>query len=165
MESQLTSLEVDIAIQVRILSVGHINSHRVLREAWIHLFYNVCSFTYICVYVCVCGYIWFFKHTYKLIIYVCVCVLLFTFCPVHWGCRTQWLLPCRVVRLLHNECPEYDTKPSDGEVPVMLQFWGIRNIPLLSSLSGPLWPGVITPDRFLSVSQIELNCVMMNWIF
>ena len=25
-----------------------------------------------------------------------------------------------------NECPRYDTKQSDGEVPVMLELWGMR---------------------------------------
>ena len=33
-------------------------------------------------------------------------------------------------------------------------------IPLLP---GPLWPGVVAPDRVLSMGQIELNC-MLNWI-
>ncbi len=40
-----------------------------------------------------------------------------------------------------NECPAYDTKQSDGEVPVMLELWGIRSISSLPSLPGPLWPG------------------------
>ena len=25
-----------------------------------------------------------------------------------------------------NECPGYDTKQADGEVPVMLEVWGMR---------------------------------------
>ena len=29
------------------------------------------------------------------------------------------------VRPPTNECPVYDTKQSDGEVPVMLELWGI----------------------------------------
>ena len=36
-----------------------------------------------------------------------------------------------------NECPGYDTKQSDGEVPVMLEPWGIQ-----SSSSLPLLPGL-----------------------
>ena len=36
-----------------------------------------------------------------------------------------------------NECLGYDTKQSD-EVPVMLQLWGMRSIPSLASLPGPL---------------------------
>ena len=43
----------------------------------------------------------------------------------------------------------------------MLELWGMRSTPLLPSLPGSLWPGVITPDRVLSTSQIELNCVFM----
>ena len=32
-------------------------------------------------------------------------------------------------------------------------------------LPGPLWPGVVAPDRVLSKGQIELNCILMlNWI-
>ena len=41
------------------------------------------------------------------------------------------------------------TKQSDGEVPVM------------PSLPGPPWPGVVAPDRVLSMGQTELNCVLM----
>ena len=41
----------------------------------------------------------------------------------------------------HNKCPGYDTKQSDGEVPVMLELWGMQSTPSLPSLSGPLWPG------------------------
>ena len=50
-----------------------------------------------------------------------------------------------------NECPAYDTKQSDGEVPVMLGLWGIRSTPSLPLLLGPLWPGVVAPDRALSM--------------
>ena len=50
-----------------------------------------------------------------------------------------------------NECPGYDTKQSDGEVPVMLGPWGIRGTPSLPLLPGPLWPGVVAPDRALWV--------------
>ena len=50
-----------------------------------------------------------------------------------------------------NDCLRYDTKQSDGEAPVMLELWGMQSIPLLSSLPDPLWPGVVTPDRVLSM--------------
>ena len=30
----------------------------------------------------------------------------------------------------------------------------------LLSLPGPLYPGVVAPDRVLSMDQIELNCVL-----
>ena len=38
----------------------------------------------------------------------------------------------------------------------MQEFWGLRSTPSLPSLPGPLWPGVIAPDRVLSMGQIEL---------
>ena len=44
-------------------------------------------------------------------------------CPFGWGCRIHQLLLCRRVRPHPpNECPGYDTKQSDGEVPVMLEL-------------------------------------------
>ena len=59
----------------------------------------------------------------------------------------------------------YDIKQSDGEASVMLALWGMRSTPSLTLFSGPLWPGVVLPDRVLSMSQIELNYVLMlNWI-
>ena len=64
-----------------------------------------------------------------------------------------------------NVCHGYDTKQSDDGGPVMLELWGMRSTPLLPLLPGPLWPGVVAPDRVLSMGQIELNCVLMlNWI-
>ena len=48
-----------------------------------------------------------------------------------------------------DECPVYDTKQSDGEVPLMLELWGMRSTPSLPLLPGPLWPGVVAPDRAL----------------
>ena len=50
-----------------------------------------------------------------------------------------------------NECPVYDTKQSDGEVPVMLGLCGMQSTPSLPLLPGPLWPGVVAPDRALSM--------------
>ncbi len=41
----------------------------------------------------------------------------------------------------------------------------MQSTPSLPSLPGSLCPGVIAPDRALSMGQIELNCVLMlNWI-
>ena len=50
-----------------------------------------------------------------------------------------------------NECPGYDTKQFNGEVPAVLELWGMRSTPLLPLLPGPLWPGVVAPDRALSM--------------
>ena len=58
-----------------------------------------------------------------------------------------------------------DIKQSDGEVSVMLELWGMQSTPLLPSLPGQLWHGVVAPDRVLHMDQIELNCVLiLNWI-
>ena len=71
---------------------------------------------------------------------------------------------CRRARA-SNECSVYDTKQCDGDVPVMLELWGMQSISSLLSLPGRLWPGVVASDRVLSMGHIELNCVvMLNWI-
>ena len=68
-------------------------------------------------------------------------------------------------KTLPKECPRYDTKQSDGEVPVLIELWGMQCPLSLPSLQGQLWPGVVTSDRVLSMGQIELNCVLLlNWI-
>ena len=46
-----------------------------------------------------------------------------------------------------NECSGYDTKQTDGEVPVMMELWGMRSPTLLLLLPGPLWTGMVAPDR------------------
>ena len=56
----------------------------------------------------------------------------------------------------------------------MLELWGMRSTPLLPSLPGPLWPGVVAPDKgpiyrlnrtkpwFLEFTVfLYLNCVFM----
>ena len=55
-------------------------------------------------------------------------------CPVSWGRRINLLHLCRRVRPLSNESPRCDTKQSDCEVPVMLEF-GECGVPLLCHLS------------------------------
>ena len=86
-------------------------------------------------------------------------------CSVGWGSRIYWLYLCRGVRPPPNDFPGYDTKQSDGEVPVMLELWRMWSTPSLPLLPGPLWSRVVAPDRVLSMGQIELNCVLMlNWI-
>ena len=84
--------------------------------------------------------------------------------PVGWGFKIHRLLHCRGVRL-PDKRPGYDTKQSDGDTPIMPEFWGMQSTPSLPSLPGPLCPGVVAPDRVLSMGQIELNCVItLNWI-
>ena len=77
-------------------------------------------------------------------------------CSVGWGCGIHRLNLCRGVRPPDNECSRYDTK----QAPVMLELWGMRSIPSLPSLPGSHWPRMVTPDRVLSIGQIELNCVL-----
>ena len=86
--------------------------------------------------------------------------------PVSWDCRTHQLHLCRRVRPpLTNEFPGYDTKQSDGEVPIMLELSGMQSTPSLPSLPGSLWPGVVAPDRILSMGKIEQKGkLMLNWI-
>ena len=50
-----------------------------------------------------------------------------------------------------NECSGYDTKQSDGEIPMMLELCGMRSTPPLPLLPGQLWPGMPAPDRGLSM--------------
>ena len=50
-----------------------------------------------------------------------------------------------------HECPGYDTKQSYGEVPMMLEFWGMWSTPSLPLLPGPLLPEMVAPDRALSM--------------
>ena len=54
-----------------------------------------------------------------------------------------------------NKCPGYDIKQFDGEVPA-LELWWICSTLSFPLLPGPLWPGVVAPDRVLSMGQIEL---------
>ena len=38
----------------------------------------------------------------------------------------------------------------------MLELWEMMSAPSLPLLPGPLWPGVVAPDKGLSMGQIEL---------
>ena len=94
-------------------------------------------------------------------------------CPVSCGCRINQLLLCRGVRHPSDDCPGYDTKQSDVEVPVMLELWGIWSTPSLPLLPGLLWPGVVALDKspiyrlnttkpwFEFTVFFHLNCVLM----
>ena len=59
---------------------------------------------------------------------VCVCVCISpNLCPVSW-----WF-----IKYYLNNCPRYDTKPSDNK-GLVLELWRIWNIP-----SSPLLPGTV----------------------
>ena len=47
----------------------------------------------------------------------------------------------------------------------MLEIWLMRSTPSLASLPGSLLPGVVAPDRVLSMGQIELNCGFKSLLF
>ena len=53
---------------------------------------------------------------------------------------------------------------NNGYVPVMLVLWGMQSIHSLPELPGPLWPGVVAPNKVLSIGQIELNCELRNYL-
>ena len=48
-----------------------------------------------------------------------------------------------------------DTKPDDGEAPI-LQLWGMSNILSLPLILGPLWPGVLVSVRISHMRQTEI---------
>ena len=85
------------------------------------------------------------------------------------SCRVHWLHFCRggLDPTPHNECPEYDTKQSDGEVPVMLGLWEMQSTLSLPSLPGQLRPGMVAPDkgpvyglnRTKLITYAKLNCL------
>ena len=54
----------------------------------------------------------------------------------------------------------YDTKQSDGEVPVMLKLWGMWSTPSLPLLPGPHWPEMVASDRALLMGWIELTAYL-----
>ena len=88
-------------------------------------------------------------------------------CPIGWGCRIHRLHLCRGVSTpppRRTSVLLYDIKQTDGEILEMLQLWGMQSTLSLPLLPGPLWPGVVAPDRVQSMGQIELKCViMLNW--
>ena len=76
----------------------------------------------------------------------------FLSCPVSWNCRIHQLHLCRGVRLppmsvliWHSTICLWGSSPG--------ALWSTSLLPLLL---GPLWPREETPDRVLSMGQIEL---------
>ena len=123
----------------------------------------ICVYVYICAYICVCMCIY-------ICIWVCLCAYVYTcvsaFKRVYIFSTDlnvyiySRLILCKGIRLsTTNECPVCDIKQSDGEVSVMPELRLLLTTLSLPSLPGPLWPGMIAPDRVQSTSQIELNCV------
>ena len=144
----------------------HINIYIYIYIYSIGLFFIcILSIIIIIIIICACVYVYIYIYIYMNVcvykyIYVCVCV-----------CVAQSDEAVKYINYFSakgedssNECPVYDTKQSDGEAPVMLELWGMHSTPSLPSLSGPLWPNVVTLDRVLSMGQtelfdIEIECV------
>ena len=81
--------------------------------------------------------------------------------PVSSGYRIRQLLPRNGVN--PTPCLEYDIKPSDGKAPALV-IWRMLSTPSLLFLPGPLWPGVVVPDRVLSRGQIEQTMCANKWL-
>ena len=54
----------------------------------------------------------------------------------------------------HNQCPAYNTKEYDGEVPIMLELGGMQSTPSMPSLPSTFWLGVVASGRVLFMGQI-----------
>ena len=46
----------------------------------------------------------------------------------------------------------------------MLELWGMRSIPSLLSLLAPLKPGVVAPDRVLSMLNMFRNLIFNIYV-
>ena len=75
--------------------------------------------------------------------------------PAEWAWALEYTDSLSALRPPPNECPVYDIKQPDGEAPV-LEIWGMWSTPSLPLFPGLLLPGVVGPDRVLSMNQIEL---------
>ena len=85
--------------------------------------------------------------------------------PSQLGLKNTLTAPLQRGKTPRNECPGYDTKQSDGEVLAMLELWGMRSTPLLPLLPGPLWPGVVAPDKDPIYGLNRINSdFMLKWI-
>ena len=71
--------------------------------------------------------------------------------PSRMGLKNTPTTPLQRGKLSPNECPGYNTKQSDSDVPMMLELWGMQSASSLPLLPGPLGPGMVAPDRALSM--------------
>ena len=142
---------------------------------WAIFVYLKGIYTYIYIYIYI--YIYTFKIYIYIYIYICIYIYIYIYicihsftsnCPISMGC---------IIYLLHLFRRVKYTKQSDGEVPIMLELWGMRSTPYLPSIPDPPWPEMVAPERVRSMGQIELtrgferllflhlNCVfILNWI-
>ena len=64
---------------------------------------------------------------------------------------------CLVSKPGHSLEASYPSAEMQSVYSVMLELWGMRSTTSLPLIPGPLWPGVLAPDRVLSMGDIELN--------
>ena len=60
-----------------------------------------------------------------------------------------------------NECSGHDIKKSDDEPPA-LKILRMQSTSSLLLTPGPLWPGVVAPDRFIYGSNLLFHD--LNWV-
>ena len=85
-----------------------------------------------------------------------------------WLCTHQKIKPAKLAGAVeytvcisaegldpHNRCPRYDIKQYGGEAPDLM-LGGMWSSPSLSLFPVFLRPGVVAPDRVLSIGQIEM---------
>ena len=99
-----------------------------------------------------CTQLYSFKYSY---------LILRIYPPVGWGCRINWLNLIREERPPISESPGYDTKPLDGEAPI-LELWEMWSTPSLPLFVRALWSRVVIPVWVPSMSQIE-QIVYSTW--
>ena len=82
--------------------------------------------------------------------------------PVGRGRRIYRLHLCREARSL-KEYPVYDTKQSDGKVPVIVEILGVPSTPSLPLHSGSWWPAVVGPIYRSNKPVWHLNSEQTNY--
>ena len=68
-------------------------------------------------------------------------------CPVGWSCRIHRLFLCRGVRAPTTSVLNMTLNNLMERFQQSWSFGGMRSTPLLPLLQGPLWPGVVAPDK------------------
>ena len=88
----------------------------------------------------------------------------FIFVCFYYPCNTESLWAGGAVEYTDCICAEGQDSPPmsvpdmtrNNVMALVLESWGIWNIPPLPLFPGPLWPRVVAPDRVLPLGQIEL---------
>ena len=105
-------------------------SYRFFLSWSMYTFFVNCMYMYVCVWFTEYGYHWMIAQSAEGVEYT-----------------TASLQRGKTPHTHSNECPGYDSKQSDGEVPVMLELWGMWSTPSLASFPGPLQPKVVALNK------------------